>query len=127
MFPYKAGHGCGKLRKPVDERGRKQIDIVRPAVMAYIPDHLNALTPGCLEHGKKRREIVLPAPAVDEVPSHAVTRGADALAAQQLIVARGLTIVLHAGNHVQANSGRIDVGGTFVSAYPKRSKEFGPG
>jgi hypothetical protein len=95
--------------------------------MAYIPDHLNALTPGCLKHRKKRREIVVPATAVDEVPSNAVTRGADALAAQQLIVAYGVTIVLHTGNHVQANSGRIDVGCTFISADPKRFEEFGLG
>ena len=68
MFPYNAGQGGGKLPEAVGERWRKQIDIVGPAVMAYIPDHLNAVTLGCLQHGKKRREVVLSAAAVDEMP-----------------------------------------------------------
>lgn len=70
--------GVGKVREPVDEIRRKDVEVRRQSPMAEIPDDLCPRVDARLEHGKEARPVVDTGLLLDEVPAKAVAHGEDA-------------------------------------------------
>jgi hypothetical protein len=49
-FPDKDGNSLAEPRKALDKIGRPDIHMVRPAIMAEVPDDLHVMNPGRIQH-----------------------------------------------------------------------------
>ncbi len=78
MIADEAGDHAAEACEALDERGREDIEAVRPAVVAEIPDDLHLLPLRRREHRGNGRKIVSAAWPLDEVPANGVARGAHA-------------------------------------------------
>src|SRR5258706_9761613 len=90
--------------------------------MTEIPNDLNAVLTGGLEHGNERGKIVAAA-GIDEVPANRIPRGRDADTAQQFVILTDLPIMLRERDHVYPPAGAIDMTGGLVSRHPERLEQ----
>ncbi len=102
-----------------DEFRRPDIDVVRPSIMAQVPNGLHSRTTRRSQHINKARPIVLTRRLFDQVPAQAVAYGCYAMSPQYFIVAQGIGIVMSRFDEVQAPAVPAPVGGTFKSTQEK--------
>src|SRR5690606_33727047 len=76
-----AGEAFDELRTP-------DVYIVRPAIVAKVPDHLGALAMGGLQHRQEARPIVLARRPFDQVPAQAVAHAVQAVPVQHRVIMR---------------------------------------
>ena len=74
---------CGKTP---NEFGPEDIKIIGPAIMAKIPNHLNARIPGSMNHRQHAGPVVTVRLRFDQVPADAVASCVDADAFQSLVI-----------------------------------------
>jgi hypothetical protein len=109
---------CESIYKP----GGKDVQIIRAAVVEYIPDDLHIVLTGGIQHGNQGGEIELPA-ALDQRPAGSIPHGTDVYAAQQFVVRCHLDIMLGKSHHIQPQPGSIDVTGRFKACQKERIKQ----
>src|ERR1044071_8191611 len=73
------------FRKTAHEQRGKDVQIVRPAIMKNIPDHLHTLLIGGFQHGCQGGKIKLSS-SFNERPAGSVADGANIKASQQLVI-----------------------------------------
>src|SRR5690606_34338891 len=73
----------GEAGETLDEARSPDVQIVRPAVMAKVPDDLGAAGVRRPELRQEAGPVVVAGPALDQVPAQAVAHRADALALQR--------------------------------------------
>jgi hypothetical protein len=89
-----AGRGDGIVGETLREALRERVGIVRIAVMAQVPDRLDAVAPLRLKERVDAGEIVGAAALVDHRPGDALARDGDAERAQHPVILVGVAEVL---------------------------------
>jgi hypothetical protein len=89
--------------------------------MEDVPYHLDAMLVRGFDHRSQGREIK-PASSFHQRPAGPITHRTDVEAAQQLVIAKYLAIVLGELEHVQPHAGTIDMTGRFKTCQKKRIK-----
>src|SRR5690606_7093799 len=82
-------HRSGVAGEMLDGGRAPDIDVIRPAVMAQIPDDLATLPLGGLQHRQEARPVILPRRRFDQVPAQAITDAAQPVPAQQRVILFG--------------------------------------
>ncbi len=85
----------------LDELRPPDVDVIRPAVMTQVPNHLGTLALGGLQHGQEARPVVLPRLALDQMPAQAVAHGMQTMAVQFGVVVRGPAVMAGRGEQVE--------------------------
>ena len=118
----KVGHRAAIAGEARDELRREEVHIIGKAVVAEVPEHLNALLPRRRDERRERGEIVPPC-AVHEMPAHGVARGLDANRPQECVVRRHLRVMLYRRDDIEPRAVDIDVRRGFIPRDPERLKE----
>ena len=92
--------GAGQPGKAVDEGRGPDVQIVRPAVMHHVPDHLRAGVTRRLKHRGPGSQVQRAA-RVDRRPAQGVAAGADAQALQLQVILGGMGVVTDGRDDIQ--------------------------
>ena len=118
------GGGAGEGGEAVDEGGGPDVEVVGPAVVEEVPDHLGARLRGCGEHRRPAREVDT-APGRGSIrcqrrPSRIVRMPSDR---ELAIVGRGVGVVAGAGDHVEPAARAQPVRRAFPAALQEAPEE----
>src|SRR5580693_7377915 len=94
------GRGAREGREAAHELGRPDVEPVRQAVMAEVPDHLDPRAPRRPQPWQGLAEIVAPRRALDAVPAQRVAGREQAGRGQAGVVGRGMEVVPGRGQQV---------------------------
>ncbi|MNV14223.1 hypothetical protein D3C71_1048980 [compost metagenome] len=97
------GAGGAIACEPVDETRCPDVEIVRPAVMQQVPNHLGLGILGGPQHRPDTRPVIA-ARLFDQVPSKSVTHRADTEAGKLSIILCGMGVVADGRDHVEASA-----------------------
>lgn len=97
---------------------REEVEILRPAIVAERPKHLNARRPGGLRDGRERGEVES-AVAVNQAPLGRFTDRPDAHASHEGKVLGHIAVVLGGGEHIHPGAMLVDVAGCLESTHPE--------
>ncbi len=102
LVPNQAGGRGRESGEAIDEGGPPDVEVVGPAVMQQVPEHLRPGLAGGAEHGQEARPVVASGRGLDQMPSQAVPHRADRVARERPIVQGRVTVVADGGDHVEA-------------------------
>src|SRR5712692_897738 len=113
---------AGEEGKAVDEFGGEDLDVDGPAVVEEVPDDLDVLLAGGVQHGRPGGPVE-GAGAIDEMPAETVAGGGDVDVVEAAGVGEGVEVVLEGGGHVEADAVGIDLGGALEAGHPEGVEE----
>src|SRR3954462_11911402 len=116
------GHGAGVVRETVHEFGAEDVEAVRPAVVAEVPDHLQPALPRGPRQGEQRREVVAAARALYSVPAGAVAYGPHPEPAHPRVVLDGEAVMPRRGEQIEPPAVIAPVTGALETYHPETSK-----
>src|SRR5690606_34717737 len=88
LVTHQCGHGAGKAGEALDELRRPDVDVVGKTVVTDIPDGLGSGLPGGMQLWQEAGPVIAARPALDAMPSQAVSDGRDPVPLQGLVVQR---------------------------------------
>jgi hypothetical protein len=94
--------GGGEAGEAVEEGGGPDVEVVRVAVVAQVPDRPRAGGLRGAQHGQEARPVVAPRGGLDEVPAQAVPHRPDPVPAQQGVVLGDEPVMARGGQEVEA-------------------------
>jgi hypothetical protein len=114
----KLSDGTAKSLEPINKCGRKDVHVVGPAIMTYVPDHLNRFLLGGLYHGRQGRKVIT-ATSVNQMPTRSIADCAKSKLPEQTKIFRGQSIVLRSVDHIQTDAVSSDMRRGFETSHPE--------
>src|SRR5829696_869970 len=123
LIPDHLSSGPSKASEAVDEGGRPNVEVVRPAPVGKVPDDLGAGFPSRPQHGKEARPVVVTGRGLDQVPAQAIAHRPNAVLVQHPVVGSRVHVVMGCRCEVESPSVTPAVGGAIKPPHEETVEE----